>query len=123
MKKVLLCTILLVITFIASPLIAGQKEVVRALEKLRATTTSDVGLEKIQDALVDAKTEYNIYVRSLNIPKGKKTTDKFLIDATRSLVNYETGILWLQSNNYEKAHNAFVTAGESIDNAYKYMKK
>lgn len=123
MRKIGIVVIIGIILLMASSAIAGQKEVIKAVEKLRAATSSDVGDEKLQDLLIDAKTEVAIYARSLNIPEGKTSNDKFLVSAGSSVLLYEAGFRFLRAESYDKAEDGFNRAGKYLDTAYKHMRK
>ena len=76
--------------------VAGEKDVLRALEKIRGNTEIGVSYIKYCDLLADAKTEINIYKRG-------KINERFLKSAEKVFTCYEMARdAWWAKMEFEK---------------------
>ena len=120
-------TILATSVCLISVTIAGQRDVLKAIEKVKANTETGVSYKKYVELLADAKFELNLLERNLKNP----LKNNFFLEAYRSYISYDTAKMnWETKNNYGdsdgKLHNMiqenWTSAAKHLENAYKYRK-
>ena len=139
--------VLVILSAFFSSAVAGEKDVLRALEKLKAGVEAGVTYKKYSELLADAKTEINMLERktnknqcfmeavekSYNIYEGARPDCDTARDWERSAVELEAkfpdgtlenviATMRTVARDYQEDCNAYVKkAAERLDEAYKCL--
>jgi len=127
MKKMNFFIILLsvMLLFSLSFAMAGEKEILKALEKVKAATETGVNYNKYCELLANARAEINILKRS----KKDWKKDEFTVAVVSCLFSYETAKMgWETMINYgsnpsrkARIQKSWKMATEQLDKAYKCL--
>ena len=96
MKRLLSTIIVLFVCIISATLAkAGEKDVLKALEKIKGAVETGVSYQRYGELVADAKVEINIYKRA------KKENEKFLKAVEKSHQNYQSALQsWTNSMEF-----------------------
>lgn len=124
MKNIAVTVVVLFMALVFVPQsMAGQEEVLRALERVKAATLVGSSLGKYTDLLIDAQAELNILGHYVPLNEKGKTTDPFFNEVGRAIFIYTTAKIQWEGGNNEGVLKSWNTAAQHIENAYKYLKK
>ncbi len=83
MRKLASISMLVVLVAVPSLVTAGEKDVLKALERIKGAVEAGVNLERYSELVADAKVELNIYERS------KEVNEDFLKEAELCYEDYQ----------------------------------